>query len=54
MNDYIVRPIDGNELLARVRSAVKRKRHTDHLRMRLEETVEMAILDPLTALHNRR
>ena len=48
MNDYIVRPIDGNELLARVRTAVKRKRHTDHLRMRLEETVEMAILDPLT------
>ena len=54
VNDYIVRPIDGNELLARVRTQVKRKRYTDHLRMRLEETVEMAILDPLTALHNRR
>ncbi|MGH6734738.1 MAG: PleD family two-component system response regulator [Methyloceanibacter sp.] len=54
INDYIVRPVDPNELLARVRTQIKRKRYTDHLRTRLEETVEMAILDPLTALHNRR
>ncbi len=54
VNDYIVRPVDANELLARVRTQIKRKRYTDYLRMRLEETVEMAILDPLTALHNRR
>jgi two-component system cell cycle response regulator len=54
VNDYIIRPVDPNELLARVRTQVKRKRYTDHLRTRLEETVEMAILDPLTALHNRR
>ena len=49
-----MRPVDSNELLARVRTQVKRKRYTDHLRTRLEETVEMAILDPLTALHNGR
>jgi two-component system cell cycle response regulator len=54
VNDYTVRPVDPNELLARVRTQIKRKRYTDHLRTRLEETVEMAILDPLTALHNRR
>jgi two-component system cell cycle response regulator len=54
VNDYIVRPVDPNELLARVRTQIKRKRFTDHLRTRLEETVEMAILDPLTSLHNRR
>ena len=54
MNDYILRAIDGNELLARGAHAVKRKRHTDHLRMRLEETVEMAILDPLTRCTTRR
>ncbi len=54
VNDYIARPVDANELLARVRTQVKRKRYTDHLRTRLEETVEMAILDPLTALHNCR
>jgi two-component system cell cycle response regulator len=54
VNDYIVRPVDANELLARVRTQIKRKRYADHLRTRLEETVVMAILDPLTALHNRR
>jgi two-component system cell cycle response regulator len=54
VNDYIVRPVDPNELLARVRTQIKRKRYADHLRTRLEETVEMAVLDPLTALHNRR
>ena len=43
-----------NELLARVRTQLKRKRYLDHLRVRLEESVEMAILDPLTGLHNRR
>lgn len=54
VNDYVIRPIDANELLARVRTQVRRKRFTDHLRMRLEESVEMAVLDPLTELHNRR
>jgi two-component system, cell cycle response regulator len=54
VNDYIVRLVDPNELLARVRTQIKRKCYTDYLRTRLEETVEMAILDPLTALHNRR
>jgi two-component system, cell cycle response regulator len=54
VNDYIVRPVDANELVARVRTQVKRKRFVEHLRDRLEETVEMAMLDPLTALHNRR
>jgi two-component system cell cycle response regulator len=54
VNDYIVRPIDANELLARARTQVKRKRYVDHLRVRLEHSVELAILDPLTGLHNRR
>lgn len=54
VNDYIVRPIDASELLARARTQVKRKRYVDHLRVQLEHSVEMAILDPLTGLHNRR
>ncbi len=54
VNDYITRPIDPAELLARVRTQVKRKRYVHYLRMRLEESVEMAVLDPLTSLHNRR
>jgi two-component system cell cycle response regulator len=54
VNDYVVRPIDTNELLARVRTQVSRKRHSDYLRNQIEESVEMAITDGLTGLHNRR
>jgi two-component system, cell cycle response regulator len=54
VNDYIVRPIDRHEMLARVRTQIKRKRHSDHLRTTIEESVEAAITDPLTGLYNRR
>ncbi len=54
VNDYLMRPIDRNEMLARVRTQVRRKRHADFLRSRLEESVELAITDSLTGLHNRR
>jgi two-component system cell cycle response regulator len=54
VNDYLTRPVDRNELLARVRTQIKRKRHSDYLRDRLEESVELAVTDALTGLHNRR
>ena len=54
VNDYLMRPIDRHELLARVKTQIKRKRHSDFLRHRLAETVEQSITDPLTGLHNRR
>lgn len=54
VNDYLVRPIDKNEMLARVRTQIKRKRYSDKLRNRLEESVELALTDSLTGLHNRR
>jgi two-component system cell cycle response regulator len=54
VNDYLTRPIDRNELVARVRTQIRRKRHSDHLRERLDESVEFAITDALTGLHNRR
>jgi two-component system, cell cycle response regulator len=54
VNDYLMRPIDRHELLARVKTQIKRKRHSDFLRNRLAETVEQSITDPLTGLHNRR
>jgi len=54
VNDYVVRPVDRNELLARVRTQIKRRRHVDQLRGRLEESVELALIDPLTGLPNRR
>lgn len=54
VNDYIVRPIDRNELLARVRTQVRRKRYADRLRDTVHASIELAIVDPLTGLHNRR
>ena len=54
VNDYLARPVDRNEVVARVRTQIKRKRHSDYLRDRLEESVELAVTDALTGLHNRR
>jgi two-component system cell cycle response regulator len=54
VNDYLTRPVDRSELAARVRTQIKRKRHSDYLRDRLEESVELAVTDGLTGLHNRR
>jgi two-component system cell cycle response regulator len=54
INDYLVRPVDRHEMLARVKTQIKRKRHSDFLRNRLEESVENAITDVLTGLKNRR
>ncbi len=54
VNDYVLRPIDRNELLARIKTQIKRKRHADLLRAKLDQSMEMAITDALTGLHNRR
>lgn len=53
-NDYIVRPIDKNELVARVRSQVKRRRYTARLRDSVQTSMELAVTDSLTGLYNRR
>ena len=54
VNDYLIRPIDRNEMLARVRTQIRRKRFADRLRDSVQMTMEMAITDGLTGLHNRR
>jgi len=43
-----------NELLARVRTQLRKKRYSDKLRHNVQLSLEMAITDPLTGLHNRR
>ncbi|MEZ5902298.1 MAG: PleD family two-component system response regulator [Alphaproteobacteria bacterium] len=53
-HDYILRPIDGNELLARVRTQVRRKRFQERLRATYEISLSMALTDTLTGLYNRR
>jgi len=54
VNDYLVRPIDCNELVARVRTQLRRKRYADSLRDNVQTAIEMAMIDPLTGLNNRR
>lgn len=54
VNDYLRRPVEHHELLARVMTQIKRKRHTDFLRDQIEESFQLAITDGLTGLHNRR
>ena len=54
VNDYIIRPIDVNELRARVRTQLRRKFYQDSLRGMVTQAVEFAITDPLTGLYNRR
>jgi two-component system, cell cycle response regulator len=54
VNDYLTRPIDRNELLARTRTNVRQKRYADRLRQSVRQSVEMAFYDPLTGLNNRR
>jgi two-component system cell cycle response regulator len=54
VNDYVFRPVDKNELMARARTQVRKKRYTERLRDNVQLSIEMAITDPLTALHNRR
>jgi two-component system, cell cycle response regulator len=54
VNDYLMRPIDKNELLARARSQVRKCRYTERLRDNVQISIEMAITDALTGLFNRR
>ena len=54
VNDYLVRPIDRQELIARLRTQVRRSRYNDRLRASVTQTIEMAVTDALTGLHNRR
>ena len=53
-DDYISRPCDPAELLARVRALLRTKQTHDRIR-KLQATLEqMVVNDPLTGLHNRR
>ena len=54
INDYLMRPIDKNEMLARVRTQIKKKRYAERLRDNVQKSAQMAITDALTGLHNRR
>jgi len=54
VNDYLLRPVDRNELAARARAQVRRKRYHDRLRHRLMTSLSLSVTDPLTGLYSRR
>ncbi len=54
INDYLIKPIDSNELLARARTQIRRWRYHGRLRETYERSIEMALTDSLTGLYNRR
>lgn len=54
VNDTLMRPIEKQEMLARVNTIMRRKFYADSLRDNFNENLEMVITDPLTGLGNRR
>ncbi|CAN7496250.1 PleD family two-component system response regulator [Ensifer adhaerens] len=54
VTDYLMRPVDPNELIARSMTQIRRKHCNDRLRASVQQTIELAVTDGLTGLHNRR
>jgi two-component system, cell cycle response regulator len=54
IHDVVFSPVNLNELHARTRQQIRRKRYTDYLRAVLDQSFEASITDALTGLHNRR
>ena len=54
VNDYLMRPVDRQEIMARTATQVRRWRYTEQLRNSVKASIEMAITDSLTGLYNRR
>ncbi len=53
VNDYLITPPDKLEMLARVRTQLKRKRFADRLRENLHLSMRLATTDAVTGLYNR-
>ncbi len=54
VNDFIMRPVERNELSARVRTQIRRHRYAMELRQSVTATMQLAVVDELTGLYNRR
>lgn len=53
-NDWVLRPVDENELRLRARNQIRRKFYQDRLRADLGHALELALTDPMTGLYNHR
>ncbi len=51
-DDYLVKPVDGRELLARVKALLAKKSYLDRLHRHYEQAMSSAISDGLTGLYN--
>jgi two-component system cell cycle response regulator len=54
VSDFIMRPVERNELAARVRTQIRRFRYASELRQSVTNTMALAVTDELTGLYNRR
>jgi len=54
VNDSVLRPVESQELGARVGTQLRRKFYADSLRENFNENLEMVVADTLTGLGNRR
>lgn len=52
--DILYDPFDPDELAARIKTQIRRKRQSDRLRATVQAGLELAVTDSLTGLHNRR
>ncbi len=53
VSDYLKRPVNTDELMARVGTQIRRKMYQDRLRANYETSLALAVTDSLTGLHNR-
>ncbi len=54
VSDYLKVPVNTDEMMARVRTQIKRKMYQDRLCANYETSLALAVTDSLTGLHNRR
>ena len=53
-DDAVGSAVSAEELALRTRGLLRRKRHSDRRRARMQDGLRLAMLDPLTGLYNRR
>ena len=53
INDYLTVPVELNEMEARIKTQIRRKKYQDALKSNYQASVSMAITDNLTGLYNR-
>jgi len=52
-DDFLIKPVNREELVVRIRAQVKKKRYLDQLVTRFESAMSAAITDKLTELYNQ-